>query len=206
MCRVVRLLYFASSLLHQHPYHHNLQTGSMAVPDAQRTALTFLDLPTAIYIAIAGYLPAHCLVRIGGASRWCHSFFPPLATGNLVVTSWAFYMSSPHRPSYRSTQHEPALARLLRQMPRLYIVALRGHDSSIASVAENINSSVRNFELSHVTTLVRGYNRPFLLSKELILESIYTFYVSGRAALPQSNLKPKEVRHYIGSAPHAWQT
>lgn len=71
----------------------------MAVPDAQVAALNFVNLPTVIHVAVAGYLPAVSLVRLGGASRWCHAFFPPLATGNLMVTSWAFYMGSPHRPS-----------------------------------------------------------------------------------------------------------
>jgi len=99
--------------------------------------------------------------------------------GKLVVTSW---MGSHDRPSYTSMEHWPALARLLRQMPRLYIVSLRGPDVSLKMVAENINSSCRNFELSHFTTLVKTFVRPTFQSKELMLECIYTIYVSGRAA------------------------
>ena len=183
-----RLLYFASFLLHKHPYHHNPKTGSMSVPDAQAATSNFIDLPTVIHIAVAGYLPALSLLRLGGASRWCHDFFPPLATGWLEVTDgvprsdpdWPPRELTPYDREQYYARNGASLARLLRQMPRLYFITffitLRArYDSFLREIAEQTVPLLQNFEVSHRKILNFRSRSDFY----------YIIYKSGRTGLPR---------------------
>lgn len=159
----------------------------MAVPFTHTLSLT--TLPTVIHVAIAAYLPALALVRLGAQSRSFHAFFPPLATGRLEVTGKAL-REDPYRPADRAQRaayadhHSVSFARLLRRMPRLYIVTLTGSGTHIQSVAEHTLSLLRSrFELCHQTVI--GLPPASYFTS--------TFFVSGRALLPPSYFRPKEV-------------
>lgn len=154
------------------------QAERMASSQAQ--AISFASLPADIHQAIAAFLPAHSLMRLGGASRWCHAFFPPLATGRLEVTDmplrddcigpWGAWKASLAR-------HNKSLTRLLRQMPRLYIVTLRGRETSLFKYVGVLTIPLLGkFELSPITLYqMRGIS----------FRTINTLYVSGRASLPR---------------------
>lgn len=148
------------------------------------------SLPADIHQVIAAYLPAHSLVRLGGASQKFHAFFPPLATGRLEVTDKPLRNDPNCLPSKAPwdagiVRHSTSLTRLLRQMPRLYIVTLRGEPgSSLREMAKLTIPLLGKFELSPITlSQMRGFS----------FRTIKTLYVSGRASLPRGLSPPDEI-------------
>jgi len=127
----------------------------------------------------------YSLVRLGGQSQGSHAFILPLATGRLSVTDLPLRYDTNCQQGMLLDHHATSLPRLLRQMPRLYIVTLRRSPMSLLRQVAKLTIHLRGkFELSPITFFqMRGFS----------FRTINTLYVSGLASLPRGLSPPGEI-------------